>query len=395
MTPGDDRKAEVVGANVHGSKRLLPALTGVRGVAATWVIVEHFWEYIRSFAPELRFLERWVVSGFLSVEVFFTLSGFIIAYNYADEFVGVTKAAYRRFIINRFARIYPVHLVTLVGAVVLVGGAKVLGIELTTPFERTPLTFLWNVLLLHGVVYVRAYNPPAWSVSVEFVAYVIFPFLAVWLVRFRSARSAFIACGVVTFIGTGAMLAIGHWVGPLSTGRAMFWARISTEFLAGVLLWKGWSQMREQQGRWGDALVWGSLVIVFAYLTLVDATSVFVPEVFAMTPLIVLFILGCAAAVGSAQSFLGSRIIEWSGRVSYSLYLTHFLILIPVGKIWPAEEHSGVALPLKIGWILFWLSACYVAAHLMYTIVEERGRRWIRRRVLSEGPPVEDPAATS
>ena len=110
-------------------------------------------------------MERWAVSGTVSLDVFFLLSGFIISYNYAEQFATFSRNAYRRFLVNRFARIYPVHFLTMIGGVILVVGAVSTGVELDHPVHHTPLSFVWSVLLLDGIMHVPAYNPPAWSVS--------------------------------------------------------------------------------------------------------------------------------------------------------------------------------------------------------------------------------------
>jgi peptidoglycan/LPS O-acetylase OafA/YrhL len=252
-----------------------------------------------------------------------------------------------------------------------------------------------NVLMLHGILYKQAFNGPAWSISVEFAAYIVFPLIAVILLWFRTPRSAYAAAGMVLVSGTAVLLAIGHWVNPSSTGQGMFWARIITEFLAGALLWKGWSMMKQPFGRWGDALVWSTVVATLVFLYFVDAQTTKVPEVFAATPLMALYVLGCAAAVGSAQRVLGSRQAVWAGRVSYSLYLTHFLVLVPVGKVIEPQDLRSAPLVLRCGWILLWLCLCYVAAYLTYTYLEEPARAWMRRRFLKEAPPVEAPDAAT
>lgn len=158
------------------------SLTAIRGVAAWWVALYHF----HLEMPPLGggFAERLLGQGFLAVDLFFTLSGFVIALNYTGAFATLTARDYGRFLGRRLARIYPLHVVTL-----LLFLANPLAILLFShsgaPGQRyDPVYYLLSLLLLQnwGFVNHLAWNIPAWSISAEWGAYLLFPLLAraVW-----------------------------------------------------------------------------------------------------------------------------------------------------------------------------------------------------------------------
>lgn len=105
-----------------GKPRQLDALTGVRGLAAVWVVTYHFANpEHRAVASALRPL-LWIFErGDFAVPLFFILSGFILVYSYHDRFLKFSWAEYRRFLWLRLARIYPAYIVALAAVVCLFG----------------------------------------------------------------------------------------------------------------------------------------------------------------------------------------------------------------------------------------------------------------------------------
>ena len=102
----------------------LRQITSLRFFAAMWVVAYHFWP---SLSPALPIL---VTRGYLGVELFFVLSGFILSHVYLASF-GEKRFRYPDFLWARLARIYPVHLVTLVGLGVMVAAAAAVGMTVT------------------------------------------------------------------------------------------------------------------------------------------------------------------------------------------------------------------------------------------------------------------------
>ncbi|MBC7799876.1 MAG: acyltransferase, partial [Gemmatimonadaceae bacterium] len=141
------------------------ALTGLRGAAAVLVMVHHF--TLRDPASPAP-LQTLFTHGYLAVDLFFVLSGFVMARAYGDWFRGGWRSgagAYLTFMSRRVARLWPLH--TAVVLVLLLIG---------TP--TWPLMVATNLLMLQAWGFSQALNTPSWSVSTEMAAYALFPLLA-------------------------------------------------------------------------------------------------------------------------------------------------------------------------------------------------------------------------
>jgi peptidoglycan/LPS O-acetylase OafA/YrhL len=180
------------------SRGKLASLTGIRALAAIWVLSFHLLGGTLAAFPGLPApLKNAIGGGYLGVDLFFILSGFVLAYQYLDRFERVELGPYSRFLALRLARIYPVHLFTLVLTLVLVVAARLAGF----PHHSSPEffgagSFVANVLLVHawGFCTGLTWNYPSWSVSCEFLAYLAFPFIAA---RLRLIRNPVVAAAIV------------------------------------------------------------------------------------------------------------------------------------------------------------------------------------------------------
>src|SRR5262249_8096010 len=148
------------------------SLTTLRGLAALWVVVYHFWPEVLVLLPGLALLTPLAVVGNLAVPCFFILSGFVLCYNYAPEFHRLSARDYGR----RLVRIYPVHLVTLLAVLAMALVSWRLGWALTDS-GYTGRDFVLNVCLVHTWVpdFHLNWNYPSWSISSEWFAYLFFP----------------------------------------------------------------------------------------------------------------------------------------------------------------------------------------------------------------------------
>ena len=157
------------------------ALTSLRGIAAWWVVIFHFRQLLPANTPAI--LQTIAAQGYIAVDLFFVLSGCVITLNYATWFRRPTPRAYANFLALRLARIYPLHVVMmlfyLLTAIVLALASH----HPTLGPEYNPTYFLLSLVLLQnwGFTNDTAWNVPAWSISTEWFAYLIFPLLAVSL----------------------------------------------------------------------------------------------------------------------------------------------------------------------------------------------------------------------
>lgn len=150
----------------------LPQLTGLRGLAAFLVLFGHL-KTPEGMTLNFGIADPFATGGGFGVDMFFVLSGFIMCHVYADR-LQANRGIIRQFFIARFARIYPLHLVTLF----LMLGAYMVSVHTgVTPTEAKGYTFeatVLSLLLVSEWVGAVAPNPGSWSISVEFANYYSF-----------------------------------------------------------------------------------------------------------------------------------------------------------------------------------------------------------------------------
>lgn len=211
----------------------MPHLDGLRIVAAGAIVVLHYAEYCRGNAVA-DFVFGHVQHFNLLVDLFFVISGFVIASQYAGK-VG-DRQSVARFLWRRLARIYPLHLATL-AFYLLIAATIQLGIARGDNPARYPLSDIpAQLLLLHAIIGERlTFNFPSWSISAEMVCYVAFPLFAALTLRRRSlavwAFVLMIALNTSVVLATGA----GPWTDWINHGGA---ARALPSFMLGISLYR-------------------------------------------------------------------------------------------------------------------------------------------------------------
>ncbi|MGQ9367011.1 acyltransferase family protein [Azospirillum sp. ST 5-10] len=357
----------------------MPSLTPVRGIAALWVVLYHYsFQYFPNLHPEAY--THLVEKGYLAVDLFFMLSGFVMTHVYRGSFGRGTVGGYRDFLKARIARLYPLHLVVLVLFVATALGSRAMEYAATGSFEMIPLegsrslgALLANLFMLQGLdAGSLSWNYPAWSISLEFMAYLVFPFLLPWIWRLAPAAKTMLAgvlFAVLAWLDLAEWNDFNQWDGPQTLLRCL------PEFLLGTLLYSAFRSGRAGVLA-GDGMAIG-LAAGIVVLLHAGATDV------ALVALLAALILALTVNTGRVAALLNGRALVWLGDVSYSLYLIHGLVqyatttlLLQGLGIRDREELSG-------GWSLVLLAAMVilslVLAGLSYRHVEVTGRRYLRR----------------
>ena len=214
-------------------------LTGIRFVAAFWVFAYH----LQGPFNVLGLLSIPVMGdvmrvGRLGVDLFFALSGFILTHTYLTRMgSSIRGSATLRFWWLRLARIYPVHLVMLVIAGLAVfAQARILGEDIDRDWWN-PIDFIKNLLLIQewGPNPERGWNFVAWSLSMEWLAYLVFPVLVLILWRMHKKVPTFVL--VIAWFAVLAPL-VGYGLGTSDPYYTNNWGstyRIATEFTAGAI----------------------------------------------------------------------------------------------------------------------------------------------------------------
>ena len=156
-------------------------LTGIRGVAALWVFSLHYQEYFIGLLPETKKFHFLMSQGRYGVDLFFTLSGFILGHVYFQKFRNsrdyVKKNLLKEFFFKRFARLYPVYLITVLIATsfYLIAVIKNHNFNHESESNLSIVNFVLNFVGVQEWFSRPSLNGPSWSVSAEFAAYLVFP----------------------------------------------------------------------------------------------------------------------------------------------------------------------------------------------------------------------------
>lgn len=304
--------------------------------------------------------------GYLAVQTFFMLSGFVLARSYAST--RWNRRSLMRFGIARFARIYPAYLMSLVLIAwfvveFLFGPGRDPGQKVQVVGDYLFVLQGWTGSLSVG------WNTPAWSLSCEFFFYLCFPLLFLW---FRSASMPKILAALCLSFITPITLAHagvpGIWkpVHHLSD----FVAGIAAAGLYGAALRAApWLRGR---GYWLylPALAGGAAFIIHPevlYGTLANLNTV-------LRPLNVLLLAGLALGGGPTARALSTNIAEYLGKASYSMYILHIPLLWWYSRFTLQTLGSAP----HLGTAMLYLAVVVGASIAAFERVEAPANRWIR-----------------
>jgi peptidoglycan/LPS O-acetylase OafA/YrhL len=287
----------------------IPALTGVRGVAALWVVLYHL-----TLGTNIHVLRQ----GYLGVDLFFVLSGFILSHVYGST-PGLWKpAGYLQFLKIRLARVYPLHLVTLCGLGAAVLLLPAFADHYPIPDQRWGTgAFVASLLLVQNWAYFlpTCWNTPSWSLSAEWLAYLLFPlFVAVtaWP-RGRVFPTALAAIALATLV---TILRLKGVAGTNAAGTLGL-LRVITEFSAGCLLYRARANGLMRMPPVADVIGLGVLL----------ASAAEVLNIFAALPATALIILRASHPRSPTTRCLSLPLFVWLGEVSFSLYMVHWIVI--------------------------------------------------------------------
>ncbi|MBQ4064295.1 MAG: acyltransferase [Bacteroidaceae bacterium] len=294
---------------------MIDTLTSLRLFFALMVYASHI-----CMINEEAFSAHIFKEGYVGVSFFFILSGFIIAHNYTTK-LSNGSCSKKDFWVARFARIYPLHLLTLAIALI-VGGTFVATQPISWAHLFTSAT-LTNAYIPRSDFFF-ALNSPAWSLCCEQLFYALFPF-ALPIIK-SPKRLAWIAVAAIfiVLIG-GGMTPDGYIKGIWYTNPIM---RLP-DFVVGVLLWHGYQRIKERKmSRCMASIMEISTILLFT-IFYIYAEGVPKPYRYSfyywlpMTAIILTFSL----QKGVISKLLRARIFIIGGEISYGIYLTQILII--------------------------------------------------------------------
>jgi peptidoglycan/LPS O-acetylase OafA/YrhL len=380
LTRFTDRRHEPGAGEGLRDRSKFNALTGLRFLAALAVVVHHSVGRLLStdtFAP-------WQLGG-LAVSFFFVLSGFILTYSYPEL---PTSAEVRKFLWARFARVWPIHFLSLILSIVLISDILLVG--------KAP--FIANLMAVHAWVprgdYFFSFNAVSWSISVELGFYLIFPLLI------RDLKATVALKLGLSLLLAGAVIAICaildphpfdmQHVGLSSTGLIYInpAARLF-EFVLGMSAAALWQTHRKHIER-GNVIAWTAiegasitaLILYFGYARgpiyrlIASEVSPYLAQwlfIVDMAPFFALLIVVSALGAGWIGRALGSTPMVLLGEISYSIYMLHYITIIFITRhgliSWVPDQLQFLVVAVLI----------VLMSTISYTLVESPARRTIVR----------------
>jgi peptidoglycan/LPS O-acetylase OafA/YrhL len=355
---------------LHAS-RYVPALTGIRALAALLVLGMHTEQNVPSGLDSfLPFFAR----GYLGVDFFFVLSGFIITHVYLASVASAKLRAVQIFLWHRFIRLYPVHVTVLACLAVVVSLASAAGFGFNNPQEWQWRDLIWQLTLLQawGVTTTPRWNVPSWSISAEWFAYLLFPLVAPALMWVRD-RAIALVVAVAALAATALLFTLADWSLNTWVGAPAL-TRVFGEFLCGAALCRAIDQTPEHARPSGDFLAAG------AFLAFLFGASAGVAD-FALVALLALTIFGAATSKRFAARVLGSRPFVWLGEISYSVYMVHFPVLIIIRRVWEQLGFAQWPASGKMSAFIVTVALVLALAAMVFYVVERPARTRLRDRM--------------
>lgn len=356
-------------------------LDGLRGVAALTVVVFHLCE-----AHATSHLDQVINHGYLAVDFFFLLSGFVIGYAYDDRW---TRMTLKDFVKVRLIRLQPmVVLGMIIGAVFFYFQAS----SLWPTISQVPV---WQMLLVMVIGFtllpvpvsmdIRGWHEmhpldgPAWSLFFEYIANLLY---ALGVRKFSNT-----ALAVLVFLAGAALLhftvtspagdVIGGWSLEPAQLRIGF-TRLMYPFFAGLLL-----SRVANLGTIKNAFLWCSLLLllVLAFPRVGGAEHVWLNGLYDSLSIILVFpLVVWLGASGQIAGKGAARLCTFLGNISYPIYITHYP-LIYTYTAWVSTHKPSVSQAFPLALLTFVVSVLLAYACLKF--YDEPVRRWLKRKLLA------------
>lgn len=358
-------------------------LDGLRGVASLMVVIFHLFEAYSGGDPQKQIVNH----GYLAVDFFFLLSGFVIAYAYDDRWSRMTQ---RGFYKRRLVRLQPM---VIMGSLI---GAALFYFQVFPLYPNVGATPVWQLLLVMTIgaallplppaMDIRGWsetyplNGPAWSLFYEYIANILYA----TGVRKLSNRSLFILVllAAALLVHHAVFGARGDLIGGWSldaTGLRTGLSRVLFPFFAGVLLMRLGKRIHVKHAFGLCSLL---LILALSLPRFGGTERLWLNGLYEAACVLLLFPLIVAIGAGEKRvDGISVRIARFFGDLSYPLYITHYpLIYIYTG--WVVDRKPAPLQAALAGAGVFVLAV--TIAWTCLKLYDEPVRRWLARRVLAK-----------
>lgn len=349
------------------TKKHFEILDGLRGLAAIVVVIFHFMEI-----AIIDYNKNFIAHGYMAVDFFFCLSGFVIAYAYDSR---VEKLGFLQFIKLRLIRLHPLVVIGSVLGLLTFIIDPYSDFYATYGFGKTMLMFLASAFLVPYPVMPERFfnlfclNAPSWSLFWEYIANI---FYVLVLYRFGVRLLTvitLIAAALICFVAFKSTNLAGGW------GATTFWdggARILYSFLVGILIFRSNWIIKNKLGFAGI-----SILLLLAFLIPYSDQYNWITE-----PLIVLVYFPMLVALGAGATLTSGfdKFCKLSGEISYPLYMTHYpfiwVFLTYVTVVKPEMSLLKMIIPISVILLI-------LLAYLIMRFVDIPLRKYLKRKFLA------------
>ncbi len=383
----------------------LSNLTPLRGIAALLTVIYHVDLMIGGGGGMLlKFKDSLLLTRmYLMVDFFFILSGFIMCHVYGELFTNSIKGSdFKKFTIARFARVYPLHFVTLTYTILLFFITAKMGIpkNIILEVENNNFSIFTNIFLLHSMNLHNWFSwvHASWSISVEWWAYMLFPFLVAPFSRLNTVGKIIVSA--LCFVGYLAIMfylvpmvtispvlskILGGEGGPkagdsLNVAFQFGYIRCLCGFILGMMMYQGYKT------NWGKNLLGNGYAMIVLALCSFACMHFALPDIFAVSFFPFILLSGAYGSVGM-NKFFAKTALQKLGDWSFSLYLVHQPILYTIDKVMaylnpidPAKPPMGPPQPnMLIGWLIcvVIIAVALLISYVTFVFIEKPSRQWI------------------
>ncbi len=372
-------KTEISAAAFADTKPHYNILDGLRGVAALTVVCYHLFE---AFATS--HIDQRINHGYLAVDFFFLLSGFVMGYAYDDRW---NTMSVKDFIRRRLIRLHPMVVMgALIGAAMFyTHGCSVWDVTKIS-VGMLLLSTLLNALMIpvttgfeiRGVGEMYPLNGPSWSLMFEYIGNLLYAlFIRRFSTRLLTVLVVLAGCGLTAFSVWGPLGDIGAgfaMTGADMTGGSL---RLLFSFSAGLLLSRVFKPVKVRGAFWIGAV---AIVTVAAIPRIGGSEHLWMNGVYDAFCAVVLFpLLVYIGASGRTTDRITTRICKFLGDISYPLYMVHYPFIylyyawVKNENLTFGESFPGAAALVVVSVALAWLCLKFY---------DEPVRKWLTKRFL-------------
>ncbi|KAA0072053.1 acyltransferase [Rhodanobacter sp. T12-5] len=353
----------------------IKAFDSLRGLAALGVVLWHYGAHFQAH-PLAGVFTPFYRAGYLLVDFFFVLSGYVITRAYWTDSRRHRLGANVR---SRIARLYPLHFFTLLIVAIL---QWLLTSHGDAPFIYTfnnGYHFLLNLAMINGIGFQEGYsfNGPAWSISTEFVVNIAFlAFIASTLLLRGVYLLSSLAICILLFVSSHSIVNGDRVLGYLDAQLVRCMLGFGTGIMLQLAHRRGWlAYSRLPSWAW-DFLVLAVItaLIIFMNTRRPHASVVSYLAVIALSALV----LATVFKSKNIKKFLELRPLVFLGEISYSIYLVHFPLQLLFVVICSYCEITLIYNDLPIMALYFLLLISL--SHLTYKYIEQPGQILLNRR---------------